>query len=210
MYKPGQYKNGDDVAEFIVRELNKLSSELITIDVETADLQPWYVLPPKPREGAIAFLVDSIVGISVTGLHQYKNGSWVKVDFTSDITTLTNSIDAINTTLTVEDWHVIGDPGEPSFNQNWGNYAGGGFDSAAFYIDPFDVVHLRGLIAATSGAGTVAFTLPTGYRPANNKLFSCWSNGVASRIDVAANGDIVYYGSIPTGYAQLDGLSFKI
>ena len=66
--------------------------------------------------------------------------------------------------LLVEDNHLVGETGEPAFENSWANYAT--VDSPArFYKDPFDRVFLAGQI--DSGAsGTDAFTLPdNGWRP---------------------------------------------
>lgn len=64
----------------------------------------------------------------------------------------------------VEEWHEIGGSGEPAFENSWAN-AGGAYETAAFYKDPFGRVHMKGRIG-TGSAGTTAFTLPTKYRPA--------------------------------------------
>jgi hypothetical protein len=63
----------------------------------------------------------------------------------------------------VEPWHEIGAPGEPEFENEWRNF-GEGWETAAFYRDPWGRVFVRGLI--TGGKlGAVAFRLPEGYRP---------------------------------------------
>lgn len=91
----------------------------------------------------------------------------------------------------VEDWHVIGDPGEPDFPMGFENADGTGAEipawehspdaPVAFYKDPLGVVHLRGA-AVFLGAFKEelppdpeypqyhvyeerVFTLPEGYRP---------------------------------------------
>ena len=63
--------------------------------------------------------------------------------------------------LTVEDWNA------PSLINSWVNY-GGAYDTAGYYIDPYGVVHLKGALK-TGTSGTVAFVLPTGYRPQADK-----------------------------------------
>lgn len=64
----------------------------------------------------------------------------------------------------VEEWHEIGNSGEPAFENSWDN-TGGVYETAAFYKDPFGRVHIKGRID-TGSAGTTAFTLPANYRPA--------------------------------------------
>jgi len=86
---------------------------------------------------------------------------------------------------TSEDWHVVGDPGEIDFATGKENEDGTGADvpawehvanapPAAFYKDPFGVVHLGGLALCTGvfrddGSELVEMTVltfPPGYRPA--------------------------------------------
>lgn len=65
-----------------------------------------------------------------------------------------------------EEWHNIGNVGEPSFSSGWQAYFAG--EIPGFYKDTEGKVHLRGLIEI-SGAGQPSginvFQLPSGYRP---------------------------------------------
>lgn len=94
-----------------------------------------------------------------------------------------------------------------SFNTGWGNY-GGGYNNAQ-YKKVGDLVFLRGLVARSSGTETKIFTLPSGYRPTAQCLFSNITNGGQGRIDVETDGDVQY---VSGGYSwvQLDGLVFSI
>lgn len=90
----------------------------------------------------------------------------------------------------VEDWHVVGDPGEPAFPTGFENPDGTGAEipawlhsedaPVAFFKDPFGVVHVRGMalfqqaFVAAPPEGEPErehaweerlFTLPAGYRP---------------------------------------------
>jgi hypothetical protein len=106
-----------------------------------------------------------------------------------------------------EGWHEIGAPGEPTFQNGWINESPNYEATAAFYKDPLDVVHLKGVVK--DGTGTV-FTLPAGYRPTKG---SCWSsarNGAVAYICFNANGWVYQnYGSA-TGPMLLDGLTFRV
>jgi hypothetical protein len=68
-----------------------------------------------------------------------------------------------------EAFHEISGPGEPAFQNGCGNLAG--VATAAFFIDREGVVHLRGRYECPT-AGSVAFALPTGYRPAGEQQFA--------------------------------------
>lgn len=75
---------------------------------------------------------------------------------------------AAGSSIVCEAWHEIGAAGEPAFMNSWENYGGGlGYHPAAFFKDPFGIVHLTGLIK--NGMTGVVFTLPSGYRPATTE-----------------------------------------
>lgn len=112
--------------------------------------------------------------------------------------------------MKVEDPHVVGDSGEPAFQNSWGNF-GGGWRGARFWKDPMGLVHLEGLIDGGATA-TVALTLPEGYRPGEGVMFgSVMNNVVIVRIDVEADGDVIpRFGTGGTNtYVSLSGISFK-
>lgn len=120
----------------------------------------------------------------------------------------------INTNfLTVEDWHEIGATDEPAFVNNWANYtATSTYNTAAFYLDPFGVVHLKGLIENTAGTGatTTIFTLPTGYRPPKNETYGSDGDNAHARITIDSGGAVQL--SVGTGATNLtlDGITFRI
>ncbi|HEY7455992.1 MAG TPA: hypothetical protein VH703_01850 [Solirubrobacterales bacterium] len=71
-----------------------------------------------------------------------------------------------------EDWHEVGAPGEPAFQNGWDNLSAKtppALETVAFYKDREGSVHLKG--AASGGAvGTTIFQLPPGYRPAAGRV----------------------------------------
>lgn len=70
----------------------------------------------------------------------------------------------------------------------WVNFGGGA--QVAQYRKVGDNVQVRGLIK--SGAtGTVAFTLPAGFRPPAQATFTCSADGGFSTVGVEADGDVV-------------------
>jgi hypothetical protein len=111
-----------------------------------------------------------------------------------------------------EDYRAVGAAGQPGFQNSWRNY-GGGYTTAAFYKDQLGIVHLKGMI--TSGPqGSVAFTLPSGYIPAEHSYFSVASRVVASpqtaAVTVVSNGNVLIFntnaGADPV---SLDGITFR-
>jgi len=75
-----------------------------------------------------------------------------------------------NTIAAPENWHEVGAPGQPPFQNGWKDVEPGlvTLGSVAFYKDQEGVVHLRG--TATGGTtNKPIFQLPTGYRLADAK-----------------------------------------
>ncbi len=126
----------------------------------------------------------------------------------------------------LENWHEVGAPGEPPFDQQeniycvWKNY-GGEFNTAAFARDRAGIVHLKGLVDAEDGEGCAfvaasdrhIFTLPPGYRPVARGLHIALTNGALGRLDITTGGRVQV--EAPTTeanarvYFQLDGISFR-
>ena len=77
--------------------------------------------------------------------------------------------DKANTLGPPENWHEVGAPGEPGFQNSWHNVSSSTTDeTAAFFKDHDGIVHFKGLVEA--GTETVIFQLPPGYRPRSGKL----------------------------------------
>lgn len=70
--------------------------------------------------------------------------------------------------LAGEDWHYVGESGEPAFTGGWANVAG--FNKMAFRLREAGVVDLAGVVEG--GATFPVFTLPEEYRPDNVSLLS--------------------------------------
>ena len=65
-------------------------------------------------------------------------------------------------------------------------------------------VHLKGLVQ--NGSGTI-FRLPPGYRPSNAHIFAVLANNGLGRVDVNANGNVIFsVGN--SSYVSLDTISF--
>jgi hypothetical protein len=114
----------------------------------------------------------------------------------------------------VEGWHEVGAAGEPAFENSWANYLGG-FSTAAFYKDPYGMVHLKGLVQGGT-IGTAIFQLPDGYRPALTPIFPVRSNNASGelRIDISCpffctESQYVTATSGSNVWFSLDGISFR-
>jgi hypothetical protein len=112
--------------------------------------------------------------------------------------------------VAMDSWHTVGATGEPAFQNSWVNYDAATFASAGFRKDPGGRVAIRGSIK-TGASGTIAFTLPTGYRPPKILRFSGMpQQGAAEwqQVNVNPSGDVAVYGSNPSGLVSLDGIEF--
>jgi hypothetical protein len=77
----------------------------------------------------------------------------------------------------------------PSFQNGWANY-GGQFETAGYFKDPSGFVHLRGLVQGGT-VTTVMFTLPAGFRPAQERIYPIANgNGGYGEIRIAVGGGI--------------------
>ena len=98
----------------------------------------------------------------------------------------------------------------PSLASGWSN-VGGAYQTARYYIDQSGVVHIEGSIKkSTAGVvGETIFTLPTGYKPSAQLSFAIDANGAYGKIDVKANGAVIYQTGTATGSMSLSNISFK-
>lgn len=91
-----------------------------------------------------------------------------------------------------EEWHTVGDPGEPEFGPGWSNFAEAGFDPIPlrFRKDELGDVVIEGFVAG-SGAGQQVFKLPEGFRPKGGLLcFPQVSSSQAFRLDITEDGTV--------------------
>jgi hypothetical protein len=111
-----------------------------------------------------------------------------------------------------EAFHLIGEPGEPPFQNGWANL-GSGFSAAGFFKDALSIVHLKGTLNGPGDQST-AFTLPEGYRPAENLFLPAAGGGAnpnAAILIIFTNGELKAacdnFVPCPLG---MDGLAFRV
>jgi hypothetical protein len=96
----------------------------------------------------------------------------------------------------------------PSLGSGWSFY-GAPYNTPGYYKDVLGIVHLRGLLAS-SGATSLIFTLPAGYRPIAQCLFPSFANSAAARVDVQTDGQVLFqYPGGATPWVTLDGITFR-
>lgn len=94
----------------------------------------------------------------------------------------------------------------PTFAGTWVNY-GGSEATAGYYKDDMSIVRMKGLIKSGT-IGTIPFTLPVGYRPAETIRLGSISNGSFCYIVIGADGTV----TIATGdntWVSLANISFR-
>jgi hypothetical protein len=95
-------------------------------------------------------------------------------------------------------WHNVGDSGEPSFQNGWGN-SGGSLAPMRFRLvvgPPDAVIYTRSIEiqgSVTGGSsGAAIFTLPAEYAPdADLHLTACDDSGAFLVLTVQANGNVI-------------------
>lgn len=102
--------------------------------------------------------------------------------------------------FTLESWQEV------VFENSWVNIATT-YTDAAYWKDPFGIVHLRGLVK-DGVVGSTIFTLPVGYRPTGTKVYMQSNAGTAEEVYVNADGTVVLPAGVNTSLS-LDGVTFR-
>lgn len=84
-------------------------------------------------------------------------------------------------------WHIVGDPGEPAFQNGWSNYGGATSGLKFRHLPAIDSVQLVGAVKGGT-ANLPLFTLPVGLRPASQTALQIPS--IAALFVIEANGDV--------------------
>jgi hypothetical protein len=104
----------------------------------------------------------------------------------------------------------VGTAGNPSYAGNWGDPGFPGDEEAGFLKDPYGIVHLYGNANRSGGTDDLIFTLPEGYRPAENLYFAAYgAGGTFTSVQVQADGDVNVFGP-DTTFVGLGTISFPV
>jgi hypothetical protein len=162
--------------------------------IGTNDIKTGAVTAKKLRKGAVT--TRKIRNEAVTG---------AKVDEAS-LGQVPSAASASNLTAP-EAYHEIGTAGAPGFKNGSHNF-GQGFSTAAFFRDHEGIVHLKGTV--TASIFTEIFTLPAGYRPAQELFVPTVATSAASAVLIKSNGDVeVRGGPGATNNYTLDSITFR-
>ena len=137
-------------------------------------------------------IADPEIATALTSIKTWANGS----------------IDGTNVTpLTGSAWTA------PTLTGSFANN-GGGFETVAYLKDPFGFVHIKGVLTLTgTTSGTVAFTLPAGYRPGATTQHPAGGAASATSIpgavcEVGTSGQATIYYTSGCVSVGLSGITF--
>jgi hypothetical protein len=158
--------------------------------------------PPGPQGPQGAAGVAGAQGAGVPT--PVVNGTWLKGVGGAALWTSLQATDVPGLVAADTAWHYVGSAGEPAFQNGFYNY-GGQFVTTRFRKLATGLVVLDGLIGGGT-SGTVAFTLPVGYRPDMYRHIGGWGTEVIAGIRINTDGTVQLNGT--PGYFTLSGISF--
>ena len=187
--------NGNDL------ELTDAGGTLVvdlTSLVDDADADPNNEIQTISQVGNLLTLSNGGGSVTVSSLDDDPTNEFQDLSFSNDTVYISDGTETYVGPETVI---------APVLIAPWVNF-GLGYTDAGYYKHG-DRVYLQGLV---NGAlvGSILFNLPAGYRPTSIILFSVSANAASGRIDVLANGNVVYQSGPAGGFVSLDGLSFRI
>jgi hypothetical protein len=166
---------------------------------------------PKNSVGTKQIKKNAVTSIKV------KNHSLTGIDVNAGtlgtVPTATNAVHALsadNAThaglAPAEGWHEVDAPGEPGFQNGWKNTGPATDVTAAFYKDPYGVVHLKGLVYNGPNDAPI-FTLPEGYRPSKFVIQLVWRGSGSGKLGLLPDGSVQFQDGAAA--ASLDGVTFR-
>ncbi len=98
----------------------------------------------------------------------------------------------------------------PTLQNSWVDY-GGSSSVTGYYLDSVERVQLNGAAKdGTQTAGTLLFTLASGYRPGYEHYYAVENNGATGYIKIATNGQVTIVGVANATRLCFDGVSFQV
>ena len=110
--------------------------------------------------------------------------------------------------LTPDAWHNVGAAGEPVFQNSWQNQLAGTNTVAAFCMDRFGWVHIKGIVKTGAPPSTI-FTLPPAYWPPEVYNLATISNSLLGMINILQNGQVqATIGN--SAWFSIDNIHFRV
>ena len=114
-------------------------------------------------------------------------------------------LEELRDALTPEDWRNVSTDAVNGYENSWADNT----VVASFYKDPFGIVRLKGNID-TGTSGTVAFTLPEGYRPDEAQYLIALGAGGAAGNFVLVGTDGTVTPTMTGANINLNDISFRV
>lgn len=160
-----------------------------------------------PFGGTAAHAVEHIDGDEI-------DGDKLDIDFTpseytpdaspaeaDDVDDLTAHLKGIDTALSQEVWQT------PDLLNDWVNF-GGAKETAQYFKDTLGIVHLKGFVKDGTIGAVPIFTLPAGYRPAEEMIVVTISNDAIARCDIQLTGQVRAQAG-NNAWFSLTGITFR-
>jgi hypothetical protein len=133
------------------------------------------------------------------------------IEFDTELNT-SYATGAIANQIPMDVWHTVGNTGEPAFVNNWVNYDTATYNGAGFRKQPDGRVTLKGFVKA--GTAAVMFTLPAGYRPPKDIIWTGTAHNGSTYVPVDgrvySNGGVAIVNppASATVWVSLESISF--
>lgn len=111
-------------------------------------------------------------------------------------------------------WREVGAAGEAAFVAGWANISPGfgNFETAGYRRDSEGFVYLKGVVIMNSGASFLIFTLPSGFRPANDVAIAVLGGSGTNnsgRLTIGTDGTVTSFTNTNTQYISLGNIQFR-
>lgn len=199
---PDDYDLGDyvtiviDKAKQEDRQIRKITE---VYDVGNVSVTPEFGMLEMSLPDAIARIKSRVTSLE-TKETKFINDDDTAVDMSWSSSKITARIsEEMSTHIAEVEWTA------PTLGNSWVNF-GSPHASAGYKRDVHGLVHIKGLIKSGT-MNSAIFTLPEGYRPSEQLVFSVISNGAIGRLDVFVDGDVKLV-SGSNAWVSLDSISF--
>jgi hypothetical protein len=167
-------------------------------------------LPSPAMSVAIVALIVALGGTAIAGgvLNKKKVNKIITNRAAGLSVSHAKTADSATSLAPSEGFHVLG---AGDFQNGWVALGGGG-STPAYFKDQLGIVHLRGELKSGTSSNTATgdmFTLPAGYRPAENQQFRGGDATGTGNIAVLSTGEVRALSGTGNALLSVDGFTFR-
>lgn len=167
-------------------------------------------LPSPAMSVAIVALIVALGGTAIAGgvLNKKKVNKIITNRAAGLSVSHAKTADSATSLAPSEAFHVLG---AGDFQNGWVALGAGG-STPAYFKDQLGIVHLRGELKSGTSSNTATgdmFTLPAGYRPAENQQFRGGDATGSGNIAVLLTGEVRALGGTGNILLSVDGFTFR-